>query len=66
MTGKEIKYVVLAIIDKENEIVEFRFDRVGIAYKNSYTYYRELISEKLAYLQSNIELAVENIDFIKK
>ena len=63
VTGKEIKYVVLAIVDKENEIVEFRFDRVGIAYKNSYTYYREVISEKLEYLQSNIDLAIENIDF---
>lgn len=61
--GTAIKYVMLAIIDKENELLEIRFDRVGIAYKNSHTYYKEKINNILTYLQESFDLEVENIDF---
>ena len=36
--GNTIKYIMLAVIDKENSLLEIRFDQVGIAYKNSYTF----------------------------
>lgn len=62
-TGSAIKYVMLAVIDKENEILEVRFDQVGIAYKNSHHYYRDKIAEILMYLKNNIELETADIDF---
>lgn len=61
--GNTIKYVMLAVIDKENEILEIRFDRVGIAYKNSHTYYKEKIAVILKYLEENINLDTTDIDF---
>ncbi|MFR8813034.1 MAG: hypothetical protein ACLVFG_04945 [Lachnospiraceae bacterium] len=61
--GSTIKYVMLAIIDKENKILEIRFDRVGIAYKNSYTYYKDKIAKILDYLRENINLNISDIDF---
>lgn len=54
---------MLAIIDKENKILEIRFDRVGIAYKNSYTYYKDKIAKILDYLRKNINLNISDIDF---
>lgn len=62
-TGKEIKYITLVIIDKDNEILEIRFDKVGISYKNSYTYYRDNIEYILHFLEENIGLKIQNIDF---
>lgn len=62
-TGNMIKYVMLAIIDKENKILEIRFDRVGIAYKNSHNYYKDRIAEILNYLKENIDLETSDIDF---
>lgn len=44
-TGSKIKYVFLAVIDKENEIIEFRFDKVGLEYKNSYNFYKDAIAK---------------------
>ena len=61
--GNTIKYVMLAVIDKENEILEIRFDRVGIAYKNSHNYYKDMITKILDYLKKNIELEMFDIDF---
>lgn len=61
--GNTIKYVILVVIDKENKLLEIRFDRVGIAYKNSYTYYKDKIAEILKYLKDNIELETTTIDF---
>lgn len=61
--GNEIKYVFLAVIDKTNEILEFRFDKIGLEYKNTYNFYKDLIDEKIKYFQDNIGLKVENIDF---
>lgn len=61
--GSTIKHVVLAVIDKDNEVLEIRFDQVGIAYKNSYNYYRDKIAEILTYLEENIELKISAIDF---
>lgn len=46
-TGRTIKHVMLAIIDKEKCLLEIRFDRVGIAYKNSHNYYKSKIEDIL-------------------
>lgn len=62
-TGNGIKYVVLAVIDKANDIIEFRFDKIGLEYKKTYNFYKEIIEKKLKYLQENIDLKVEDIDF---
>ena len=62
-TKNSIKHVILAIIDANDKIIDIRFDRVGIAYKNSRNYYKDKINEILEYLQQNIELKFENIDF---
>lgn len=62
-TGNKIKYVILAVIDKANDILEFRFDKIGLEYKNTYNFYKELIDKKIRYFEENIDLKVENIDF---
>lgn len=62
-TGSTIKYIMLAVIDKENNLLEIRFDRVGIAYKNSHNYYKDRIESILKYLKENISIEVKNIDF---
>lgn len=62
-TGKSIKYVFLAVIDKENEIVEFRFDKIGLEYKKSYNFYKDTIARKLQYFSDNMDLEITNIDF---
>ena len=43
--------------------MEIRFDRVGIAYKNSHNYYKARIAEILNYLKENIDLETSDIDF---
>lgn len=62
-TGNQINFVVICVLDKEHNIIELRFDRVGIAYKNSYNFYRDKINEILEYLESELEMRIENIDF---
>ncbi len=62
-TGSKMKYVMLAIIDKENEVLEIRFDRVGIAYKNSHNYYKDKIAYIVHYLNKYIGLVTSDIDF---
>lgn len=61
--GNTIKYIMLAILDKEKSILEIRFDRVGIAYKNSHNYYKDKIATILTYLKDNIDLDISDIDF---
>jgi len=61
--GSTIKHVFLAIIDKNAELLEIRFDRIGIAYKNSYMYYKDMIGEVLWFFKNDIGLEIENIDF---
>lgn len=61
--GSTIKYVILAIIDKENKVLEIRFDRVGIAYKNSHNYYKDKIAFILNYMRENIGIEFQDIDF---
>lgn len=61
--GNTIKYIMLAVIDKENSLLEIRFDQVGIAYKNSYTFYKSKVAEILDFLKINIQLEVIDIDF---
>lgn len=62
-TGNQIKFTVICVLDKENNIIELRFDRVGIAYKNSYNFYRDKINAILDYLKTNLSVDIENIDF---
>ncbi len=61
--GKSIKYVILAVIDKEYELLEIRFDRIGIAYKNSNTFYKDKIQDILNFFRGKTGLQIENIDF---
>ena len=62
-SGHVIKYVILAIIDTDTGILEIRFDKVGIAYKNSYTYYKDKISAILKFFIDKLELTFTSIDF---
>lgn len=61
--GNQINFIVICVLDKENNIIELRFDRVGIAYKNSYNFYRDKINEILQYLCDILDITIENIDF---
>jgi len=36
--GKRINFSMVCVIDLEKKICEFRFDRIGIAYKNSFVF----------------------------
>lgn len=62
-TGNKIKFTVICVLDKEHNVIELRFDRVGIAYKNSYNFYRDRVNDILAYLETNLSVVIENIDF---
>lgn len=62
-TGNKIKFTVICVLDKEHNVIELRFDRVGIAYKNSYNFYRDKINHILDYLATNLSVEIENIDF---
>ena len=62
-SGDKIKYVLLAIIDKANNILEFRFDRIGLEYKNTDNFYKEMIEKEIKYFSENIGLEIKNIDF---
>lgn len=61
--GNQIKFTIICVLDREQNIIELRFDRVGIAYKNSYNFYRDKINDVLAYLELNLSVTIENIDF---
>lgn len=58
-----INFQVICVLDEQNKILELRFDRVGIAYKNSYNFYREKIEETLGKLQSLLDIKITDIDF---
>lgn len=62
-TTKKIKYVVLARIDSESEILEICFDKVKFDYRNSENFYSELIDNVLDRLITLLNLEVEPIDF---
>lgn len=62
-TGDEINFIIICVLDKEHNIIELRFDRVGIAYKNSYNFYRDKINEILEYLSTTLNIQIKNIDF---
>lgn len=61
--GNAIKYVILAIINTQENILEVRFDRVGIAYKGSYSFYKDCIEETLNYFKQNLHIEIQDIDF---
>lgn len=62
-TGNQIKFTIICVLDKEHNVIELRFDRVGIAYKNSYNFYRDKINTILNYLRINLTVEIKNIDF---
>lgn len=62
-SGNAVKYIVLAILDQDHNLLEIRFDKIGIAYKHSITFYKEKIDEVLDYLSDVIGLKITNIDF---
>lgn len=61
--GNRIKYVMLAIIDRKKQILEIRFDRIGIAYRNSDVFYKNKIAKILNYLKQNVKIDIQEIDF---
>lgn len=61
--GNQIKFTIICVLDKEHNIIELRFDKIGIAYKNSYNFYRDKINAILNYLEINLTVEIENIDF---
>ncbi len=62
-TGNVIKFTVICLLDREHNVIELRFDRVGIAYKNSYNFYRDKINGILEYLKTNLTVEIDNFDF---
>lgn len=62
-TNDKIKFPILAIIDPKNKLVELRFDRVGIAYKNSYNFYKDKIDEVKVYFKEKLDIDLIDIDF---
>lgn len=62
-TDNRVKFTVICVIDEKNNIIELRMDKIGIAYKNSYTFYRDKIIFILSYLKKELDIQVENIDF---
>lgn len=62
-TDNRVKFTVICVIDEKNNIIELRMDKIGIAYKNSYTFYRDKIISILNYLNKELDIQVENIDF---
>lgn len=62
--GKDIKYVVLAIIDTRDKTLELRLDKVAIEYKISKKdFYASLIDNVLAKLGRLFDIAIKEIDF---
>ncbi|PET68585.1 hypothetical protein CN533_25855 [Priestia megaterium] len=61
--GRNIKYVVLARIDIENEVLEICFDKVKFDYRPSENFYSQIIDASLSRLTSMLELDIVNIDF---
>lgn len=61
--GVNIRYVTLVVIDKENELLEFRFDKIGIAYKSTYNFYCESILRILNYLECKFGITTSDFDF---
>lgn len=61
--GVVIKYVILVILDINNELIEIRFDKVGLAYKDTATFYKDKINHIIKYLEKNLSLTITTIDF---
>ena len=62
-TDNRVKFTVICVIDEKNNIMEFRMDKIGIAYKNSYNFYRDKINSILVYFNKKLGIHVEHIDF---
>lgn len=62
-TTKKIKFVVLARIDLESEMLEICFDKIKFDYRTSENFYSELIDEVLERLKTLLNLQIEPIDF---
>lgn len=61
--GHIIKYVIIAVFDEKNNIFEIRFDRVGIAYKNSYSFYKDKVATIKSYFEEKLGVEFSSIDF---
>lgn len=59
----KMKYPVLAILDKEEKILEIRLDSVKFKYKNKEKFYKETIDKVKAWLKSMLKINIETIDF---
>ncbi len=61
--GVEIKYVMLAILDINNSLLEIRFDKIGLAFKETETFYKDKISKILEFINTKLGIVISNIDF---
>lgn len=61
--NETVNFTVICVMDVENNIIELRFDQVGIAYKNSYDFYKDQINVILTFLMRNLKIEINNIDF---
>lgn len=59
----KIKYPVLAILDKQENILEIRLDSVKFKYKDKEKFYKETIDKVKAWIESIFKINVETIDF---
>lgn len=62
-TQRYIKYVVLAEFSQDNNILEIKFDRIGIEYRNSDTFYKDIIQKIIEYFISQAKITIKYIDF---
>ncbi|MGH0680007.1 hypothetical protein ACQVPP_22760 [Bacillus luti] len=60
---KNIKYVVLARIDIESEVLEICFDKVKFDYRPNENFYSGIVDMTIDKLKSLLELEIVNIDF---
>ncbi len=59
----KILYPVVALFDLNNKVVEIRFDRIGINYKHTYDFYKNIISKIREWISSNLDGTTSSIDF---
>lgn len=58
-----MKFTVISIFDLDNNIIELRFDKIGIAYKKTFDFYKIKIQQVLDFFIKNMKLQIHSIDF---
>ncbi|SHH90555.1 hypothetical protein SAMN02745135_02617 [Caloranaerobacter azorensis DSM 13643] len=58
-----VKYNVLAIIDNEINVLEIRFDRIGLNYKTRHTFYADIIDKVVSKINDLLNITTTTIDF---